>query len=661
MSSFFLQQGLVIQRSGQILEYSTRVCQEIYFEEPQTGKRVTLTESEFWTELQTMRITVVDAFSSPKALLIPDEPPSEQIKSLSDLPKHHQHRTERLLQYIWALKKAGITRGQARYIKDELKRIACEINDPDPPGVSTIQRHWAKYERSNFDVFAVVSKNSDKKHTSPLNQDSENFLQKIIDEKYAVDKRPSISSTYRSYEKSIKDENARRLASGLPLLKSVCEKTFGNRINARPKEEIMIARLGREAARHYFKMIKGHLPAEHPLDVVEIDHTPMNLYVIDDRAYLPLGRPWLTAIKDRYSGVLLGFYISFQATGLQSVLGCIKHSLSSHHLAYALWPDIENPWPSFGLGATYLSDRGSDFTTRRYQLIIRELGADYEYCQKRTPWLKGSIERFFLTVEQTFFETIPGKTFANLQLRGDYKSEKDAVIRFSTLVYLLHKWAADFHNIFPNVRSQARPLDLWMDGIGVAPPPYPKSPDALNVILGIRHTGTLSHEGIRHAWMTYADDQLNDLMRDLGKGVKVDFVVNPDNLGAIHVVDPRSKAYFRVANTRPDYAEGLSSFQHSYLRKEARIRLKKETAVDTLIETLARITEVAAQELDARQTSTRIQMARVAGINSNAVLEGGARSILNPFHGQNLGAETVSQPEAISPDFTSVPTFKWGI
>ncbi len=53
-------------------------------------------------------------------------------------------------------------------------------------------------------------------------------------------------------------------------------------------------------------MIRGHLPADHPLDVVEIDHTPLNVYVIDDLSFLPLGRPWLTAIKDRYSKVILG-------------------------------------------------------------------------------------------------------------------------------------------------------------------------------------------------------------------------------------------------------------------------------------------------------------------------------------------------------------------
>jgi putative transposase len=353
--------------------------------------------------------------------------------------------------------------------------------------------------------------------------------------------------------------------------------------------------------------------------------------------------------------------VTFQKTGLNSIFGCIKHSLCSHHMAYDLWPEIENPWPSFGLGRMYLSDRGRDFQSLKYLLAIRELGSDYELSERYTPWVKASIERFFLTLEQTFFECLPGRTFANLQLRGDYNAEQDAVIRFSTLVYLLHKWAADYHNVTPHSRHLARPLDLWMEGIGIAPPPYPKSPDVLDIILGEGHQGTLSHEGIRYQWMNYASDQLNDLMRDLGKGISLNYVVTPENLGAVHVLDPRTKSYFLVPNTRPDYAEGLSAFQHKYIRKEAAIWLKGKVSVDGLIETRARIAEVTQEELFARKSAKKAELARIAGINSNAVLEGRPRSIQTPFQGQQLDPSEAQNTISNSISWTNVPTYQWGL
>jgi len=49
MGSFFLQKGLVISYQGQTLEYDSRSTEELYFENPNTGQKRTLTESEFWS------------------------------------------------------------------------------------------------------------------------------------------------------------------------------------------------------------------------------------------------------------------------------------------------------------------------------------------------------------------------------------------------------------------------------------------------------------------------------------------------------------------------------------------------------------------------------------------------------------------------------------
>jgi len=662
MGSFFLQDGLVISRLGQILEYDSRTATELYFEEPTTGTRVTLTESDFWTELQTKRLGVVDAFSSPKTLIVPPENPEVQFRNLADLPTKFQNDVERKFIYITKLREANITKGQKRFIADEAKRIAEQIDDKlGVPGTSTIQRWWRQLEKHHYEVYAIISGNFARKRGIPLDDDSEQFLQQQIDDKFAVDTRPTVIGAYRDYKNALIQENKERADAGLSPLVRVAERTFYARIKNRPQKELMIARLGREAARRHFKMIKGHLPADHPLDVVEIDHTPLNLYVIDDLSFLPLGRPWATAIKDRFSGVLLGFYISFQATGLDSIFGGIKHSLTSHHMAYQLWPDIENPWPSFGRAHYYESDRGADFRSPRYRAAILSLGALYEYCERRTPWLKGSIERFFLTLEQNFFEAMRGRTFASLEKRGDYNPAKDAVVRFSTLIYLLHKWAADFHNIFPNKRKQAKPIDLWSEGIGMAPPPYPANTDELNIILGNRQSATLSQEGIRFEWLTYADDTLSQLMDMVGKGIVVDFVVSREDLGRIHVQHPRTKEYLSVPCTRPEYASGLSLFQHKYLRKEADVRLKSETAVDTLIETRARIQTTLQEELTAKETASKVRLARVAGINSNAVLAGQPRSIQDPFKGQAVGEIPAVSTVIMPLSFTNVPRYNWGI
>lgn len=658
MGSFFLQKGLVISYAGQILEYASRTADELYFEDSETGQRKTLTEPEFWSAHASLQLKIINAFSSPNELILKPEA-SQSIQTFRDLnliPKKYQLDHDRKITYIAKLKEAGITRGQRAFIEDSAARIAKEIEDPlGPPGTSTITRWWREIDRSGGDLYVVINRNSFRRHTKRLDKESEHFLQNHIDDRFAKFERPTVVGAYRDYVAQIQLENVERASQQQPLLMIAGERTYGYRIEDRPADEMMIARLGREQARRHFKMVKRHLPADHPLDVVEIDHTPMNLYVIDDQALLPLGRPWLTAIKDRYSGILLGFYVSFRKTSLNSIFGAIKHSLSSHHLAYQFWPDIQNPWPAFGRAVYYASDRGADFLSQRYRNAIKALGSFWEYCERRTPWLKGSIERFFLTLEQTFFEAMPGRTYASLEKRGDYDPKKDAVIRFSTLIYLLHKWAADFHNIQPSVRNQASALEIWQAGIETAPPPYPVSIDELNIILGEHQSGTLSHEGIRFAWLTYADDHLEALMKDIGRGETVNFVVCDEDLGQIYVEHPRTHEYLCIPSTRPEYSNGLSLLQHKFIRAEAGVRLKKSTAIDTLIETRAKIQSTVEEELVANKTARKTQLARIAGINSNAVLAGEARSIVDPFGGGGNG-ETASTV----PSFTDVPSYAWG-
>lgn len=668
MASFFLEKGLVVQWKGETLEYIARYGEKLYFEQPETGRRETITELKFWTDLQAGLVVVIQTFSSPKQLIIPETSAQPAFTNLADVPERHQKETLRRLQFINKLREAGLTIGQKRLIKVEINRIANQLNDGlRAPSVSTVCRWWRAYNIHQDEASSVISKNAARKKSEHIDEDSEHFLQGSIDTNYLVETKPSMRHSYGAYVAELSIENARRKELQLKSLRCVSERTYNNRIYSLDQYETAKARLGEQKARHLFKMINGHLPAEYPLDAVEIDHTPINLFAIDDIAYLPLGRPWLTAIKDRFSKILLGFYVSFQATGLSSIFGAIKHSLYSHHMAYERWPELENPWPAYGRGALYVSDRGADFRSLRYRAAIASLGSKYEHCERWSPWLKGSIERFFGTLDQTFFESMPGKSFSCIEARGSYDSAKQAVIRFSTLIFLLHKWAVDYHNIAQHSRTHASPLELWNEGIGMAPPPYPANIDELNIILGERHEGVLSQEGVRFLGLNYADQELRDLRNHIGLDKKVDYAVCLEDLGHIHIKHPITGTYFKVPCTRQDYALSLSVFQHKYLRKQAKLTASDIAPIDVLMRTRIRIASVIAEEVTNKENATKVRLARIAGINSNNVLRGLTQSITKPFEGQTLAPPPAPPPTPPTPPtpveipITSTPRYAWGV
>lgn len=71
---------------------------------------------------------------------------------------------------------------------------------------------------------------------------------------------------------------------------SLQERAFYKRIEKMPQYDVMVARYGKYRADIEFNAIDGHLPPQRVLERVEIDHTPMDLILIDDELLVPLGQ-----------------------------------------------------------------------------------------------------------------------------------------------------------------------------------------------------------------------------------------------------------------------------------------------------------------------------------------------------------------------------------
>jgi putative transposase len=73
--------------------------------------------------------------------------------------------------------------------------------------------------------------------------------------------------------------------------------TIRVRIAAIPPRERLSRRSHRKAAVDQFAPRPGVFDsAQRPLDLVQIDHTKLDIIVVDDEQRLPIGRPWITAI-----------------------------------------------------------------------------------------------------------------------------------------------------------------------------------------------------------------------------------------------------------------------------------------------------------------------------------------------------------------------------
>jgi putative transposase len=105
---------------------------------------------------------------------------------------------------------------------------------------------------------------------------------------------------------------------GAGKLRSPSPSTIRRRLKA-----LSIADLRHRGEEHpEAKPVHGHAPhGRHPLDLVQVDHTPMDLIVVDPIDRAPIGRPWLTIAIDTYSRCIAGLHVKLEARR-QRLLDC---------------------------------------------------------------------------------------------------------------------------------------------------------------------------------------------------------------------------------------------------------------------------------------------------------------------------------------------------
>jgi putative transposase len=137
-------------------------------------------------------------------------------------------------------------------------------------------------------------------------------------------------------------------------------KAVTARVKAKPRREIVARRHGHKAARDQYAPAIGALESDWPLALVQIDHTLVDVIVVDSLTRAPIQRPWLTLAIDVCTRCVVGFHLSLEAPSATSVALCITDAV----LPKSPWlaeRKIETGWPVHGLLTHLHLDNGKDF------------------------------------------------------------------------------------------------------------------------------------------------------------------------------------------------------------------------------------------------------------------------------------------------------------
>ncbi len=204
--------------------------------------------------------------------------------------------------------------------------------------------------------------------SSRLPDEIEAVVSEAIDQFFKSAQKPSINALHKEVRRRCRAEG----------LKAHCWSTLRKRVMARNPAELSAAREGSKVARQRHRPVPGNYQIERAYEVVQVDHTLVDVIVVDRSHRKPLQRPWLTLAIDVASRMVAGFYLTLEPPSALSVSLAIQHVVQPKgDWLNAL--EIDADWPAVGLPETIHVDNAKEFRSKAMKRGAEEHGISLQY------------------------------------------------------------------------------------------------------------------------------------------------------------------------------------------------------------------------------------------------------------------------------------------
>jgi putative transposase len=569
MATFTLGRGLIIRFGSTQYTFLRRLAdQTVQLQNEEDFRILTVSTGRLTTDILSGKLEVVRDSDTGNHH---DHAGNDTVAPVGSLEEHHRARYERAISYVNYMRRCGVTQGQRQVIALAITAHATKIGDAEPPRPSTVMAWLRKFRESGGNPGSLITRNASRRRQKRIPKELRRVIDVVLQQHYF--RRNGISM--RDAHDKVLDE-LKRAGQPQTIGLSTIRRIVGE-VTPYDRDHI---RLGPVEARHKWRFARQGKYVSRPLERVELDHTLLDIYVIDDQWGIPLGRPTITLLVCSFSGYIIGFYISFEGETLARVLQTIKMGIQPKDEIVTA-AGLTQPWHAMGLWETLLLDNAMAHHASRMQSIAYELGMELEYSAVRMPWFKPTVERHL--GELTLMLPVPGRTGKPGRHAEPIDPQIKACIRFSDLCVGILQWIVEVHPFQINDRKKARPVDLFMDGLLDCPAPvFTDSYAPLDVLASNRTTVTVRHDGLVHEWLRYGGSALEQMRREVRDNFRAEIAPDPYDLGRVYVQHPHTREWIIAPALDLEYAAGLTRTQHKLIRQAATQRLTLANAPEEL-------------------------------------------------------------------------------
>ncbi|MGX7936805.1 transposase [Klebsiella pneumoniae] len=286
-----------------------------------------------------------------------------------------------------------------------------------------------------------------------LPESVERIIRELLQKRFLTKQKRSLAAFHREVAQACKAQK----------LRAPARNTVALRIAGLDPLKATRRREGQDASRS-LQGVGGEPPAvTAPLEQVQIDHTVIDLIVVDERDRQPIGRPYLTIAIDVFTRCVLGMVVTLEAPSSVSVGLCLVH-VACDKRPWLEGLNIEMEWPMSGKPRLLYLDNAAEFKSEALRRGCEQHGIRLDYRPLGQPHYGGIVERIIGTAMQMIHDELPGTTFSNPDQRGDYDSENKAALTLRELERWLTLAVGTYHGSVHNGLLQP-PAARWAEAI----------------------------------------------------------------------------------------------------------------------------------------------------------------------------------------------------
>jgi putative transposase len=337
------------------------------------------------------------------------------------------------------------------------------------------QIHWTtiyewikRYIGANGDIRALLP------HRSSCGRKKDDLNQTRMDlwefgkTQYLLRERKSIQQAFNIMESYANSQGKLKDCMGY--------STFHRRIQSLNGLDVAKKRMGHRNAEKTYELSESEFPhADFPLQSVQIDHTPIDVMVVDEENRLVTKRPYLTIAFDSYTRCVLGYHLTYNEPSRLSIamalINCVQNKKKDLEKIQAQFPELDkatltmiqaSEWQNvYGLPYTLHMDNGPDFRSDDIRLFGIRYKVHLHYRAVKKPQHGAYVERYLGTLN-TGLHALEGTTFSNVTEKKDYPAEKRASFTMKELEARILLEMLTYHNQFHS-EIRIAPIKRWQD------------------------------------------------------------------------------------------------------------------------------------------------------------------------------------------------------